>query len=237
LGVVLLLVVLVFFYTKQKNRRRLRLSNLNTKVRELELTAIRAQMNPHFMYNCLNSIQNLVQQKRSDEAQTYISKFASLIRDVLKYSDKEEITLAEELKVIENYVSLENLRFDIDFRMSIDEQVDIYAVFVPPLLLQPLVENAIIHGLAPKADDKRLVLHIKALPGFVCITIEDNGVGRKHAGTNKKSGTGKGLKFSRERLDLMKEKFKVDYKMTITDLETPDGKPIGTRVEICISDE
>ena len=232
-----MLVVLGFLYTRQKNKGRLKLSNLNTKVRELELTAIRAQMNPHFMYNCLNSIQNLVQQKRSDEAQSYISKFASLIRAVLKYSDKEEITLAEELKVIENYVNLENLRFDIDFRTSIDEQVDIYAVFIPPLLLQPLVENAIIHGLAPKADDKRLVLQFKSRPDFVCITIEDNGVGRKLAAMNKKSGTGKGLKFSRERLDLMKEKFKVDYKMKITDLESPDGEPLGTRVEICISDE
>ncbi|WP_147377192.1 sensor histidine kinase [Mangrovibacterium diazotrophicum] len=203
----------------------------------MELTAIRAQMNPHFMYNCLNSIQNLVQQKRSDEAQTYISKFASLIRDVLKYSDKEEITLAEELNVIENYVSLENLRFDIDFRTHLDEQVDIYAVFVPPLLLQPLVENAIIHGLAPKADDKRLDLQINARPDFVCITIEDNGVGRKRVGMNKNQGTGNGLKFSRERLDLMKAKLNIDYKMTITDLETPSGEPIGTRVEICISDE
>jgi sensor histidine kinase YesM len=229
--------VAIFIINKRANRRKLKLSELNTKVRELELTAIRAQMNPHFMYNCLNSIQNLVQQKRSDEAHAYISKFASLIRDVLKYSDKNELSLAEELIVVENYVNLEKLRFDIHFSVSVDKQLDLYAVFIPPLLLQPLIENAIIHGLAPKYDDKKLSLEIKPDGDYICIIIEDNGVGRKVSEQHEKLNTGKGLGFSRERLELMKEKYKVDYKMAITDLVDAEGKAMGTRIEICISDE
>ncbi len=227
----------ILFFSKRASKRKLKLSSLNTKVRELELTAIRAQMNPHFMYNCLNSIQNLVQKEKSAEAQAYISKFASLIRNVLKYSDKEEISLAEELKVVDNYVSLESLRFDIEYRVEIQSKVDIYSVFIPPLLLQPLVENAIIHGLTPKADDKRLVLQVKAVLDYVCIIIEDNGIGRKATALHKNSNTGKGLGFSRERLELMKAKHGLDFKMNIMDIENSKGDAVGTRVEICISED
>ncbi|MFC0876779.1 sensor histidine kinase [Saccharicrinis sp. FJH2] len=237
LGVVLLIVLSILFVNKRINRRRIKLSGLNTKVRELELAAIRAQMNPHFMYNCLNSIQNLVQKERSDEAHAYISKFATLIRDVLKYSDKDEISLAEELQVIENYVNLERLRFDIIFSVKVDEQLDLYSVFIPPLLFQPLIENAIIHGLTPKIDDKKLTLEVRAIPDYICIIIADNGIGRNAAMQNMGGNTGKGLGFTRERLELMKEKYNIDYKMKIVDLKDSEGYPTGTKIEICISED
>lgn len=234
---ILIIVMSILLITKRINKRKLKVSGLNTKVRELELAAIRAQMNPHFMFNCLNSIQNLVQKNRSDEAYNYISNFASLIRMVLKYSDREEISLSEELQVIEKYVQLEQLRFDIEFKVQIDEHVDIYTVFIPPLLMQPLVENAITHGLSPKPDNKKLFIEIKRIPDYICIAIEDNGIGRKASDSNKKMNTGKGIGFSRERLEFMKEKFQVDCKMLITDLTDDQGVACGTRIEICISDE
>nr|WP_321406576.1 histidine kinase [uncultured Carboxylicivirga sp.] len=237
LGGILLLVVGILILNKRANKRKLNLSALNTKVRELELTAIRAQMNPHFMYNCLNSIQNLVQQNKSEEAYLYISKFAKLIRDVLKYSDKNEISLAEEIQMIENYVSLENLRFKINFNLSTEEKVDTYSIFIPPLLLQPIVENAILHGLSPKKGDKNLTLEIKSDSGYICIIIDDNGIGREAAQQNKSDNSGKGLSFCKERLELMKQKNQQDYRLSITDKKDNDGIALGTQLEICIAEE
>src|SRR5574344_812367 len=98
-------------------------------MRELELTAIRAQMNPHFMYNCLNSIQNLVQKNKNEEAHLYLSKFASLIRNALNTSKKEEISLNEELETLQGYIDLEKLRFEFDFRLIVNEDIDTISLF------------------------------------------------------------------------------------------------------------
>ncbi|MDA3930515.1 MAG: histidine kinase [Prolixibacteraceae bacterium] len=237
LGGVLLLVVAILFMNKRANKRKLKLSGLNTKVRELELTAIKAQMNPHFMYNCLNSIQNLVQQQRTKEAHTYISKFAEMIRNVLKYSDRDEISLAEEIEMAKNYVKLEQLRFDINFEVHIADNLDLYSIFIPPLLLQPIIENAILHGLTPKSGDKVLILAVETVQNYICIKIEDNGIGRKAARLNRAENNGKGLGFSKERLEMLKEKHNANYKFEMIDLTDAQGNPSGTRIEICLAED
>lgn len=235
-GLILLMILGVVWY-RSAAARRLRLAALNTQVRELELTAIRAQMNPHFLYNALNSIQNLVQQTRTEEAHSYISRFASLIRAVLKNSAKEEITLHEELQMIGEYVQLEQLRFDFDFQVSVSKDVDAYAVFLPPLLLQPIVENAIIHGLSPKQGHRKLAVAVESDEEQICITIEDNGVGREVAKQSDTSSSGKGLAFSRDRLKLLEEKYGDTYMLDISDLQDLKGEASGTCVKICFVSE
>ncbi len=237
LGVFVLFGLLAWFIYRRRAAQKLKQAALSTKVRELELTAIRVQMNPHFMYNCLNSIQNLVQKRQNDDAHQYLSKFAELIRSVLKNSDKEEICLATELDMIRNYVELEKLRFDIDFEVPTNQAIDNFSIFLPPLILQPLVENAILHGLAPKSSDRKLEIDIQQKNDHdICISVIDNGVGRNSA-EHKSSSNGKGIHFSRERLNLLSDKYGQKYKMLIEDLKTDDGEPKGTKVQICFPEE
>ncbi|MFA9389809.1 MAG: histidine kinase [Prolixibacteraceae bacterium] len=233
----LISIVLTFIFYRTITKRRLKKSEMNKKMRELELTAIRAQMNPHFMYNCLNSIQNLVQKQQNDEAHLYLSKFASLIRRTLNTSKKEEITLAEELETINEYIELEKLRFEFDFVLNIEPKVEINSVFVPPMLLQPFVENALLHGLVPKSKDRNLSIKIFKKEKQVCIEMEDNGVGRTIAVSNGTAGNGKGLILSQERLALLEEKYKTSYHFEIIDLKDENGLPLGTKVSLCFVDE
>lgn len=237
LVILLIVFIVIWFVYKRISTRKLRLANLNSKVRELELTAIRAQMNPHFMYNCLNSIQNLVQKGKNDEAHQYISKFATLIRAVLKNSDKEEITLHEEMEMLQSYISLEQLRFTFEFNQNTESSIDLFSVFVPPLLLQPIVENAIIHGLANKKGPKNLSISIRKMKEKICISIVDNGIGINSSDSEPSNNTGKGLKFSRERLKLMADKYKNQYSLSISDLSNKSIAESGTKVEICFAEE
>jgi len=232
-GVILIFALIIWILYRRNTQRKIKASAVETKIRELELTAIRAQMNPHFMYNCLNSIQNLVQKKQTDEAHQYLSKFASLIRSVLNNSDKEEISLSTELEIINKYVELEKLRFNINYHVKADENIDGYSIFIPPLILQPLVENAILHGLVPKQGERNLAINIfRNKPYKICVSIIDDGVGRTNY-DKKSSSNGKGIHFSRERLKILSEKYGTDYSMEITDLQNPTG----TKVEICFSEE
>lgn len=233
----LISIVLTFIFYRGITKRRLQKSELNKKMRELELTAIRAQMNPHFMYNCLNSIQNLVQKQQNDEAHLYLSKFASLIRRTLNNSKKEEITLAEELETIQEYVDLEKLRFEFDYELEVGKGINLHSVFFPPMLLQPFVENALLHGLLPKSPPRKLTTKIFQKEKQVCIEIEDNGIGRSTAQQNGPPGSGKGLLLSRERLKLLEEKYKTGYHFEIVDLTDENGLPLGTRVSLCFMDE
>jgi hypothetical protein len=233
----LLAIALTFLFYRILTKRRLKKSELNKRMRELELTAIRAQMNPHFLYNCLNSIQNLVQKNQNEEAHLYLSKFAALIRQVLNTSKKEEVSLAEELETIHSYIDLEKLRFDFDYRLTIEEGIEPVSIFLPPMLLQPLVENALLHGLLPKQANRRLDITIGKKDNRICISVEDNGIGREASKDKTKSGNGKGLELTRERLTLMAGKYKTYYRMDIEDLTNPEGRPSGTRVTICFEEE
>jgi sensor histidine kinase YesM len=230
-------IALTFLLYRMITKRRLQKSELNKRMRELELTAIRAQMNPHFMYNCLNSIQNLVQKNRNDEAHLYLSKFATLIRQVLNTSKKEEVSLAEELETINGYIDLEKLRFDFDYRLTIEDGIEPVSIFLPPMLLQPLVENALLHGLLPKPTNRKLEITIGKRDSRICILIEDNGIGRDASKYNTKSGNGKGLELTRERLTLMAGKYNTYYKMDIEDMTNPEGQSLGTRATICFEEE
>ncbi len=231
LAVILTALIIGLTIWKWRVRQRFRKEEQNRKLRELELTAIRLQMNPHFLFNALNSVQNLVQQNKGREAHLYLADFAGLIRKVLNNSEKEEVSLAEELEMIEQYLNLEKLRFDFEFKLSVSDEIDSHNTLVPSMLLQPFVENAVIHGLQSKDGNKQLKVEIAKSESGIKVTIEDNGIGRKAAKQIAKAKNGKGTKLMKERLEILQEKQGEKYSLQIVDLEE------GTRVEIVIPEE
>jgi len=259
LGIVILIALVVFAIWKWRVRQRFRREQQQRRLRELELTAIRSQMNPHFLFNSLNSVQNLVQQNKGREAHLYLSDFAGLIRKVLQNSEKEEVSLAEELEMTEQYLNLEKLRFDFDFSISVEQGIDINNTMVPSMLLQPFAENAVIHGLQNKPENRKLRIEVRkadevpdskrlavqnrlahksldtnrlALKATrIIISIEDNGIGREAAAAISKTKNGKGSKLIQERLEILQEKQGEKYSLKTIDLEE------GTRVEIFIPEE
>ena len=248
--IILFTLIIGILFWKWRVRQRFRKEEQQRRLRELELTAIRSQMNPHFLFNSLNSVQNLVQQNKGREAHLYLSDFAGLIRKVLQNSEKEEVSLAEELEMIKQYLNLEKLRFDFDFSISVEDGIDANNTMVPSMLLQPFAENAVIHGLQNKEGSRKLTIDIRKTDGKteqtrsahkptkkekgILIVIEDNGIGRKAAGEISKQKNGKGSKLMKERLEILQQKQGEKYHLEIIDLT---GNETGTRVEILIPEE
>jgi LytS/YehU family sensor histidine kinase len=222
-------------YWKWRVRQRFRKEEQKRRLRELELTAIRSQMNPHFLFNSLNSVQNLVQQNKGREAHLYLADFAGLIRKVLQNSEKEEVSLAEELEMIQQYLSLEKLRFDFDYQINIEPDIDPHNTLVPSMLLQPFVENAVIHGLQSKPDQRQLKIEVTREEAGIKISIEDNGIGREAAKEMSKPKNGKSSKLMKERLEILQQKQGENYRLEIIDLNKTGET--GTRVEIFIPEE
>ena len=174
---------------------------LKNKIKDLEIKAIRSQMNPHFMFNALNSIQSLINNSQYKEANVYLEKFSLLMRRVLNNSEKSFVTLSDELDAITLYCELEQLRFNFKFEIEISPEVNTQLMEIPGMIIQPLVENSILHGLAQKGDAGRLSIHTSCDEGYLKIVIKDNGTGLKEdiADGNKSFG----LKLVRERLILL----------------------------------
>ncbi len=207
------------------------------KLVEMELRGIRAQMNPHFMFNSLNSIQNLINQSKVQEANLYLSKYAELMRMILHNSDKPVIPLADEIEAIRTYCELEQLRFNFDFTIDIDKNTDVYNIEIPGMLIQPYVENAIIHGIINLYNGKGdLRIAVSLTNQTLLCTVDDNGIGRKASETlkmNKKiQNNGFGLRLSQERIDLLNSQHKKNIKVNITDKQNSTGEAAGTKVEI-----
>jgi LytS/YehU family sensor histidine kinase len=176
-------------------------------------------------------VQNLVQQNKGREAHLYLADFAGLIRKVLKNSEKEEVSLAEELEMTDQYLNLEKLRFDFEFEIQVERGIDINNTMVPSMLLQPFAENAVIHGLQNKSQNRKLRIEVTRENTGIKITIEDNGIGREAAKEIAKVKNGKGSKLIQERLEILQEKQGEKYLLQTLDLEE------GTRVEIFIPEE
>jgi ligand-binding sensor domain-containing protein/putative methionine-R-sulfoxide reductase with GAF domain len=210
------------------------------KVAELRLTALRAQMNPHFIFNCLNAIDNFILKNNPEQASLFLNKFARLIRSILSESDKSEIPVESEMEMLKNYIELENLRFDEKFTCSIDIDPSINGcgLELPPMLIQPFVENAIIHGLSNKTGSKKLSVQLRLVNSNIECTIEDNGVGRLEAARirNSKSVSheSKGMKITASRFELLHQKMSDDGNILVTDLFDNENNPCGTRVKINI---
>jgi len=173
------------------------------RIKELEIKAIRSQMNPHFIFNALNSIQSLINGSQFKEANIYLSKFAVLLRGVLNNSERSRISLSDELQAVELYCQLEQLRFDFKFEISIDPEVNPELIEIPGMIIQPLAENAVVHGLAGKGALGKLDILVKRQNGNLCICVTDNGVGLLAEKSDTLSQKGFGLKLVKERINIL----------------------------------
>jgi len=215
-------------------------ANLRQKIARSEMQALRAQMNPHFIFNCLNSIDNLIQDDQKEKATRYLAKFARLIRAILENSKKETTPCWKDLEALRLYLDMEALRLDKQFRYHLDVEEKLLQgdYKVPPMILQPFVENAIHHGLLNKLDgDKRLHIGAALVDGCIRYSVEDNGVGREKAAAykqlNKPGHQSMGLAITSERIAHFNDGKKNG--LLIRDLYTDSGEPRGTRVEIWLN--
>lgn len=225
---------------EEKQNATIELWENKQKAVESRLQSLRLQMNPHFLFNALNSIQQMILANEEIVATKYLSRFSKLLRTILVHSDKEMITLKEEVEIINMYVELESVRFKDSFTYSIecDEKIESEEIKIPTLLIQPFVENAIWHGLMHKEGNRKLAIRFTEEKDMLACIIEDNGIGRKKAqeinsvsGQDKKH-TGKGIAVSEERLKTLKNSRGMTGSISITDLTNVSGENCGTQVII-----
>lgn len=207
----------------------------------LEQDILRSQMNPHFIFNSLNSIKLYIINNEKENAVYYLNKFSKLIRKILIASTEKEMTLEDELDTMKLYMNIENIRFsnEIDFQIEVDKSINTSNIRVPSLILQPFLENALWHGLSSKENNKEITLKVtKPSADFVTIIITDNGVGRKESGRINDNKILKrksvGIAITRARLANFSKGFDNDYKIDIEDLYDKNGVANGTRVIVNI---
>lgn len=207
----------------------------------LEQDMLRSQMNPHFIFNSLNSIKLYIINNEKENAIYYLNKFSKLIRKILIASTEKEMSLEDELDTMKLYMNIENIRFsnEIDFQVEVDKSINTTSIRVPSLILQPFLENALWHGLSSKKDDKRITLEVaKPSAHFIAIIIQDNGIGRIESGRINSSKILKrksvGIAITKARLANFSKGFTGDYSINIEDLYDDNGEPSGTKVIVHI---
>ena len=183
------------------------------------MKTVESQLNPHFVFNALSSIEGLVTNKENDRANEYLSVFSDIMRDTLRNSGELFISLSEDISMLEKYIRIEQLRFEFKYTMEIDPQLDLNAIEFPPMLLQPMVENAVKHGVSGLGNNGHISISFRKKSNDLVITIEDNG--KKGAGKSKE-GHGHGIPFTRERIDNLKKMYKKE-KMEYNLLHTEKG--------------
>lgn len=241
LGFFILAVIIgLLLFRESKLRDKRRMSEMDRKISELTQVNLRQQMNPHFIFNTLNSIQYYMYQHDKLATNTYLTKFSSLMRKVLENSNHTSIPLRDELDALHLYLELESLRFKdrFDYNIIVDEEIDTLLFKIPTMLIQPYVENSICHGLMPKADKGFVKIDLRLNSDHIICTIEDNGIGREAASERTKQKNGNhnsmGTRIVSSRLDLVNELYGTSLKTVYTDLKNDKGEPEGTRVQINI---
>jgi LytS/YehU family sensor histidine kinase len=204
---------------------------LERKMSDAILSSLLAQMNPHFIFNCLGSIKQMILENEQENANNYLNKFAKMIRLSLEYSRRPYVTVREKLEYLDNYLQMELLRFDHSFsyRIEVDENICTDEVGVPPMMIQPLVENAIWHGLMNRSGDRQLFIRYKLHDGRLICEIEDNGIGVIQSNLRPKHGHQSfGIENIRHRLTLLNEKYHLDCCLQIKDKSEFDRSESGT---------
>ncbi len=240
-GIVLLLVIggLMFYQNTLLDRQRI--SVMKQKLSELTQRNLRQQMNPHFIFNTLNSIQYFVFENNKIAANDYMSKFARLMRMTLENSRSTSIPIKDELEALELYLQLESLRFKgkFDWDIRVDEEIDTLLYKIPTMLIQPFVENSIVHGLMNKEEGRGHVrVDLKLKNDHILCSIQDNGIGRRRAmeikAARKAGHNSLGTKITASRLKLVNSLYGKEMKVHYTDLQDEKGNARGTRVEVTI---
>ena len=230
-------IVAVLFMIRIRfiNRR----AELRNKVTASQLTALKSQMNPHFLFNTLNSLQDLILKHDIKNSNYYLNKFSLLMREILDMSGKDEVSLSREIKLLDTYLELEKLRFGDEFlfKINVDEEIDVDHLQLPPMIIQPFIENALKHGLLHKKGDKNLSVKFYLKEEILFCEILDNGVGRKRSEEIKSRNVRTHQSFATEatdkRMDLLNSYNDKKYNFKIIDLYD-DDKSLGTKVIISI---
>lgn len=231
----ILLVVMLAIIRANKRKQEMK-----RKISESELRAIRLHMNPHFIFNSLNSLQSYILSNRSLEASDYLAVFSKMIRLIMQYAQLKEISLKEELDFLAMYVELEQLRFreHFDYKVQVDDDIDAELLFIPPLVIQPFIENAVKHGLSGKTDKGSIELTLKKQNRMLCCQVRDNGIGRKRVQEIRQQRihtyTSTGIKFTQERLKLLSAIEHIGDYVVIDDLYDDQHNACGTLVTIYI---
>jgi ligand-binding sensor domain-containing protein/two-component sensor histidine kinase len=233
---------LLYFIFKRRLQAVRAKAAIRQQMAELEGKALRAQMNPHFIFNSLNAIQKLIVVQDMEASYNYLSKFSKLLRLVLDNSDKNTISLSQELEMNKLYLELESLRFKNSFRYHIElnQHTDADSILIPSLLLQPFIENAIWHGLMHKEGEKKLSIKFTEDNNHITCTIEDNGIGREKSAAIKAQKIGaqyfnsKGTQLSQQRINLLRTSDGELASVEFVDLKNEVQEPAGTRVIIQI---
>ncbi|MEL6256688.1 MAG: histidine kinase, partial [Bacteroidota bacterium] len=211
-------------------------ASLQQKISEVEMQALRSQMNPHFLFNSLNSIQLCVIKNQTEKAVEYLSSFSHLMRLTLVNSRSRQISLKQELEALRLYMELENLRFSqmFEFHIYVEDGMHPDDYNIPPMLLQPFVENAIIHGLQNKEGKGEINIYISKEGEYLRCKIKDNGIGREAAEVLKKNSLRKhksmGMKITADRLEMINQTEGTKARIEIEDLYDSHKIPAGTRV-------
>ncbi len=220
------------------NRREVNKTKVNKLLAEYQLMGLKAQMNPHFIFNCLNSIQKYVLEHDTKQAYTYMAKFSKLIRFVLDISDKTFVALSDELDLVKIYVELEQLRFDkkFEFILQLEGDIEPDEIFVPSMLIQPYLENAIWHGIMNLPQDKKgeVIIIVKSVDDHIEIVISDNGIGRNKAKLlSKKAHQSKGMSINQKRIEAINYLLKSqNATIELIDMYEENSEPSGTKVII-----
>jgi tetratricopeptide (TPR) repeat protein len=213
---------------------------LQQRAKELEVQALRSQMNPHFIFNCLNAINRFVLGHETEAASDYLTKFSRLMRMIMNHSRHSYITLSEEIEVLQLYLDMERLRFKdaFDYNIIVDDEIDSDEVRIPPLLVQPFVENAVWHGLMHKDERGSLTIDFRLSEDQLTCVIRDNGIGRREAGQLMSKSAEKhksmGLQITAERMALLTGVDESRPFFLIEDLYDERGEPAGTRVTLIV---
>ena len=248
-AVILAIVALIYGFYRYRValiRRKARIkAEYEKKLAHVEMSALLAQMNPHFLFNSLNSIDSYIVKNESRKASEYLNNFARLIRLILQHSRSDYISLADELEALDLYLQMESLRFDgcFDYKIVVDDSLRISSIVIPPMLIQPYLENAIWHGLRHNRKERcegQLLLKITRQGDYLLCIVEDNGIGREQSAALKagKSAMNKkksmGMNITRDRIELINKLRNVDARVEIFDLKDEQGQALGTRVELTI---
>lgn len=216
-------------------------TTLEKELAEIKLASLRSQMNPHFIFNALNSIKCFMIDDEQEKAVYYLNKFSKLVRLILSSSMEKDISLKEELEIAEHYIQIERIRFNesFNFKLHVGDEIPLHTIKVPALLLQPFLENAIWHGLSPKLGPKDLKLSVEVADAMLKICITDNGIGREKSREirsrkllNRKSY---GLKLTEERLQIFDPGNTSGSEFEIVDLKDSNGNAIGTKVIVLLA--
>jgi LytS/YehU family sensor histidine kinase len=240
IAVLLLSAIVILLWQRRNQKEKIKLSNLNTKIAEAKMFALRAQMNPHFIFNCINTAQSFVMQNQREQANEYLANFAKLLRLVMENSAKTFVQLEDEISQLKLYLELESIRFENKFiyNIQVDQQLLEGIYEIPGMCIQPLIENAIGHGLINRNDTQGVLnIHLKLENECVVCEVTDNGVGRDKAATIKAA---KNIRYQstalpniNQRLEMLKAETNQEVLLKLSDL-IENGQIAGTKAVLTL---